>query len=79
MDNRGAQFGGLAEAPVTIADSVEGIIKQVCLIRIVLYLNGHANPISIFVPEDQLLNKSHNIWEIRAVQWWSFALVIATR
>ncbi|KAJ5817046.1 hypothetical protein N7447_009279 [Penicillium robsamsonii] len=29
MGNRGAQYGGLAEAPVTIAESVEGIIEQI--------------------------------------------------
>ncbi|KAJ6071167.1 hypothetical protein N7499_009181 [Penicillium canescens] len=29
MGNRGAQAGGLAQAPVTIAESVEGIIEQI--------------------------------------------------
>ncbi|CAG8125465.1 unnamed protein product [Penicillium olsonii] len=37
MGNRGAQFGGLAQAPMTVAESVNGIFDQVRLKELVLW------------------------------------------
>ncbi|KAJ5962516.1 hypothetical protein N7501_007457, partial [Penicillium viridicatum] len=71
MGNRGARFGGLTEAPVTITESVEGIIEQVCLTTHLLYSKKYAE--TLFqspYSEDQGVNKDYNIWKIHAIQWW---------
>jgi hypothetical protein len=77
MGNRGAQYGGLAEAPVTIAESVEGIVKQVCLRRICFHSKRYTKfvfPIS--VREDQGVNKDYNLRKVHTVQRRYLAMVM---
>ena len=38
MGNRGAQCNGLERAPMTITESVQGIVNQVCIITCVQHI-----------------------------------------
>ena len=76
MGNRGARFAGLAEAPVTIAESVEGIIEQVCLTTHFLYSKKYAKSLFQSYSKDQCVNKDYYIWEVHAIQRWYTSMVM---